>query len=74
MTNLQRRLRKLEGLMTDRSGLLPGSPAWIEYWMPEIERVVRRDDPGAKPKIPLEALRIWLQAQPDRDHEYFDSV
>jgi hypothetical protein len=37
MTNLQRRLRKLEDLMTDRSGLLPGSPAWIEYWMPEVE-------------------------------------
>jgi hypothetical protein len=31
MTNLERRLKKLEALRTDASGLVPYSPEWFEY-------------------------------------------
>ena len=41
MTSLQRRIRKLEVLLTDPSGLVPGSQKWLEYWDREIYRYMR---------------------------------
>jgi hypothetical protein len=32
MTNLQRRLRKLEEILTDPVGLVPHTQRWLEYW------------------------------------------
>ena len=65
MTNLQRRLRKLEGrFITDSSGLIPQSPEWIEYWMREIAKLNTPEDPGGK-YIPFEAARWHLQNCPD---------
>jgi hypothetical protein len=32
MTNLKRRLKKLQALLTDSSALVPYSPRWLEYW------------------------------------------
>ncbi len=32
MTNLRRRLRKLEGVFTDPLGLIPHSAKWLKYW------------------------------------------
>ena len=32
MTNLQRRMKKLEGVMTDPVGLVPHSQKWLKYW------------------------------------------
>jgi hypothetical protein len=32
MTNLQRRLKKLEGVLTDSLGLVPYTQKWLEYW------------------------------------------
>jgi hypothetical protein len=32
MTNLQRRMKKLEGVMTDPIGLVPHSNKWLIYW------------------------------------------
>ena len=32
MTHLQRRLRKLEGVLTDPVGLVPHTQKWLEYW------------------------------------------
>ena len=34
MSNLQRRLKKLEALLTDDAGLVPHSPQWLAYWTP----------------------------------------
>jgi hypothetical protein len=34
VTNLRRRLKTLEGLMTDSTGLVPNSAEWFEYWRP----------------------------------------
>ena len=32
MSQIRRRLKKLEAQMTDRYGLVPHSEAWFEYW------------------------------------------
>lgn len=32
MTNLQRRLKKLEAYLTDPSGRVPHTQKWLEYW------------------------------------------
>jgi hypothetical protein len=32
MTNLRRRLKKLEEILTDPAGLVPHTQKWIEYW------------------------------------------
>jgi hypothetical protein len=32
MTNLERRLGKLEARLVDSSGLVPHSALWLEYW------------------------------------------
>jgi hypothetical protein len=36
MTNLQKRIRKLEAHKTDASGLAPHSQRWLEYWDRQI--------------------------------------
>ena len=36
MTNLQRRLLKLEAQLTDPSGLVPHTKQWLEYWDRQI--------------------------------------
>ena len=32
MTNLRRRLKKLEGVFTDPMGFIPHSAKWLKYW------------------------------------------
>ena len=66
MTNLRRRLRKLEALLTDPSnGLVPHSPAWMDYWLQELKRVLPHDYHGPKTPIPIEVLRAYIRAEPD---------
>jgi len=55
MTNLRRRLKKLEVLLTDDVGLIPHSPQWLAYWIERIERMMSAQDAGGL-RIPLEAL------------------
>src|SRR5262245_7466847 len=52
MTNLQRRLRKIEGGLGDRSGSIPNSPAWLEYWTERADELIAEQKPGHV-KIPL---------------------
>jgi hypothetical protein len=67
MTNLQKRLQKLEAeLITDESGLVPHSEEWLHYWM----QWLRDLNEGKKQpeKIPLDALRAimaFTQREPD---------
>jgi hypothetical protein len=65
MTNLQRRLRKLEAHFTDSSGLVPHSPAWLNYWIRELEKVIAEDYRGPKAPIPLNVLRAYVRGQHD---------
>jgi hypothetical protein len=36
VTNLYRRLNKLEAFLTDPTGFVPGSRKWLEYWDKQI--------------------------------------
>jgi hypothetical protein len=53
MTNLLRRLRKLESRLTDRSGLAPGSETWLEYWGEKLDRFLSEGDPKPINGMPL---------------------
>jgi hypothetical protein len=48
MMNLQRRLAKLEALLTDTTGLVPHSAAWMEYWTKELKKFEEGDETGHK--------------------------
>ena len=61
MTNLQRRLRKLEEHLTDPSGLVPHSQRWLEYWDRQIFNFMT-DPEGRRPAIlcTVEAFRAVM--------------
>ena len=59
MTKLQRRLKKLEGQLTDDAGLVPHSARWRAYWIDRIDRILSDTDTGTD-LIPLEALDALL--------------
>ena len=66
MPNLQRRLKKLEALMTDDSGLVPGSPRWLAYWTDRLNKFIAREYDLKDGKIPLEVIRAYIQtAEPE---------
>jgi hypothetical protein len=62
MTNLQRRLKKIEAFMTDTSGLVPHSQRWLEYWDRQIFTFMQ-DPEHRRPTVlfPLQAVRAVLQ-------------
>ena len=60
--NLKRRLTKLERHLTDSCGLVPHTPAWMEYWTRECEKVRTKDDYQPVNRIPLEVVRAYLQS------------
>ena len=39
MTNLQRRLRKLEANIVDSHGLIPNTPEWLGFWTEKLDRL-----------------------------------
>jgi hypothetical protein len=54
MSNLLRRLRKLEAQLTDRSGLMPHTKLWSDYWSPRIGELF--DGETIDQKIPFEVI------------------
>jgi len=42
--NLIRRLRKLEGRLTDATGLLPHPDAWFAFWEDKLDRSMNGED------------------------------
>jgi hypothetical protein len=61
MSNLNRRLKKLEELMTDDSGLVPGSARWMAYWTERVDKILAGDD-EVKGQIPLEVFDAIVKA------------
>ena len=59
MSNLQRRLKKLEALLTDDAGLVPGSERWLTYWTERAERILSGEVKGL---IPLAVVDAILEA------------
>jgi hypothetical protein len=62
MTNLRRRLRKLEGQLTDGSGLVPHSQTWLHHWEQRSYRMLTGEEPGTPGCIPLEVLDAVREA------------
>ena len=56
MRALQRRLRRIEALVVDGSGLRPKSPEWVDHWMSRLSRILAGEEPGAPGCIPLD---VW---------------
>ncbi len=56
MSNLQRRLRKLEARLTDSSGLIPNSQAWLDYWHVKAARILDGHDPDKIPIAYIDAI------------------
>ena len=46
MLNLRRRLSKLESQLTDRTGLVPYTKQWLDYWLATYERLAKRAGRG----------------------------
>jgi hypothetical protein len=69
MSNLNRRLKKLEELMTDDSGLVPGSARWMAYWTERVDKILAGDDEVKGSQIPLE---VWDAIMQSADSERSD--
>jgi hypothetical protein len=66
MTNLQRRIGKLESFMTDASGLVPHSQRWLEYWDRQIFQFMQ-DAEHRRPAVlfPIGAFRAVMKFASD---------
>ena len=65
MTNLCRRLRKLETRFQDASGLVPHTEAWFEHWMQKVDEVLQGGNPDLS-GMPLAAIDTLIaRAGPD---------
>jgi hypothetical protein len=66
MTNLQRRLKKIEAFMTDTSGLVPHSPRWLAYWDRQIFNYMQ-DPEHRRPAVlfPIDAFRAVMKFKSD---------
>ena len=61
MTNLQRRLLKLEAQLTDVSGLVPHSKQWLQCWDRELHAyMVNPEKKWPKVLFPVEAVRALM--------------
>jgi hypothetical protein len=73
MTNLQRRLEKLEELLfIDQSGLVPHSQKWLEYWKRQVQLYATDQLPKGS-LFPVEALQAVIRNTEDSDFDALDS-
>jgi hypothetical protein len=62
MTNLQRRIQKLEAHLLDPSGIVPQTQPWLEYWDRQIYEYAMAAERSWPPVLfPLEAVRAVMQ-------------
>ena len=71
VTKLDRRLKKLESLLTNVSGLVPRTKKWLDYWTRWLECAHRDPNFHRGQKMPLEAARAIMQAG-SSDEEGFE--
>lgn len=62
MSNLNRRLKKLEALLTDDAGLMPNSPRWMAYGTERADKILQGDDEVRGCQIPLDLVDAILEA------------
>ena len=63
MTKLQARIAQLETQLTDRSGLLPGSEAWLHYWKERIGQYLEGGDSRGLTLDILDQVVAWERRQ-----------
>lgn len=69
MTNLERRLGKLEAQLIDSSGLIPHTPRWLEYWKAWLDTSANDPDFHPRELMPLEAARAIISGGgPDKEY------
>jgi len=56
MSNILRRVQKLEAYSTDQSGYAPHSEAWFDYWLCRLTQILSGEEPGPPGCIPL---AVW---------------
>ena len=56
MSNVLRRLCKLEARLSDRSGSAPHSKAWLAHWEERLDQFLTKGDSSALNGMPLAAL------------------
>ena len=61
-SNLLRRIQDLESRSVDGSGVVPRSPAWLEFWQRQVH-LYENGHPHVQ--LTLEAFRAVMQAIPD---------
>ena len=67
MTNLRHRLKKLEALLTDPTGLVPHTQKWLEYWDRQYYLYLSGKDQDAIWHSSIEAYRAvmkWAEENP----------
>jgi hypothetical protein len=64
MMRFERRLRKLEALLTDRNGIVPYTAGWWDYWMAMVDQLIAGEQ--LDELIPL-AFVDALMAKAERD-------
>jgi hypothetical protein len=62
MSNLRARVRALEKRLTDSTGLVPHSRAWLEFWFDNTDRLMAGDKSARR--ISVEFYRIWAGITP----------
>ena len=64
MARFEGRLRKLEARLTDRSGLVPHTKAWWDYWMLRVDRLITGEEAGKPGCMPLEVCDAIVTSRP----------
>jgi hypothetical protein len=59
MSRLKGRLRKLEARLTDRSGLVPRTSEWFDYWTTRMAKLINGE--AIDEKIPFEFLEAPIK-------------
>jgi len=66
MSNLWRRLRKLEAQLTDERGLVPHTPKWLAYWTEWVDKLMRDENPPGR--ISIEAFDAVVNKSRSDEH------
>jgi hypothetical protein len=73
MSNILRRIRKLESRMTDRSGCPPHSKAWLAHWKDKLDQFLIKRDANALNGMPLAALDDIIEESKHRQQTHRES-
>jgi len=65
MTNLERRMRKLELCLTDSSGLVPHTRKWLLYWDRKVYEYMRAEPKPRGERFTLQAFRAVMKFMDD---------